>query len=395
MAKNQVAALNKRTLLWIFLAIVVLIGLSIALLVTVAKTPFIFISILWFLACLAAAVSFRGRWRRIATFVGASLLALTAGELFLDGWFPGSQTKAYLTLSPSNYYIHDPILGAAPRQGQRVRAKKTLGNETMYDVHYTISDSGLRVGPERATNAASTVLFFGGSLTFGEGVEDHETLPAQIEAESEGNFRAINFGFHGYGPHQMLASLEDHREGRELIAGSPAALVYQALPDHVLRSSGKRLWARSGPRYVLNNSGTPQRSDAFHSIVTRRALASLSRAATIQRLTDLNIKHNEEDVILFTRLIETSAQLFEARYDGRFIVLLWATGSPLSQDVEAALAATSLETFMVSEAIPDLLENPKRYTVGYPIDAHPNAMAYSQVAAYLLTVLISDADTKG
>ena len=43
---------------------------------------------------------------------------------------------------------------------------------------------------------------------FGEGVNDDETLPAYFSADLGYQANVVNLGFHDYGPHQMLRSLE-------------------------------------------------------------------------------------------------------------------------------------------------------------------------------------------
>jgi hypothetical protein len=47
---------------------------------------------------------------------------------------------------------------------------------------------------------------FGCSFTFREGVEDREAMPYLVGELSK--YIVYNFGFHGYGAHQMLSALE-------------------------------------------------------------------------------------------------------------------------------------------------------------------------------------------
>lgn len=39
-------------------------------------------------------------------------------------------------------------------------------------------------------------------------VNDNETAAYQVGEMSSGNYRIFNFGFKGYGPHQMLSAIE-------------------------------------------------------------------------------------------------------------------------------------------------------------------------------------------
>ena len=65
----------------------------------------------------------------------------------------------------------------------------------------SVDKRGLRVEPPLApSHGDRCVLFFGCSYTFGEGVNDTETLPYRTGVLAEGLLRMINFGLHSYGP---------------------------------------------------------------------------------------------------------------------------------------------------------------------------------------------------
>lgn len=72
------------------------------------------------------------------------------------------------------------------------------------------------------------VLFFDDSLTFGEGVNDNQTMPYRVGMRSAGALRVYNFAFHGYGPHQMLAQIE-LGVVRDTIDCLPDHAIYQAI----------------------------------------------------------------------------------------------------------------------------------------------------------------------
>ena len=64
----------------------------------------------------------------------------------------------------------------------------------LHNVTYTTESNGLRVAPPwRKNDLAGTVLFFGCSFTFGEGLNDSETLPYQVGIQSGGRYRTLNF----------------------------------------------------------------------------------------------------------------------------------------------------------------------------------------------------------
>ncbi len=81
------------------------------------------------------------------------------------------------------------------------------------------------------------VLFFGGSFTFGEGLNDNETMPYSVGIKMKGKYQVYNFGFHGYGPHQMLSAIE-HNMVNDIISCKQKYVIYQALVTHADRSGG-------------------------------------------------------------------------------------------------------------------------------------------------------------
>lgn len=146
----------------------------------------------------------------------------------------------------------DSVLGYAPVHGQLTPVKGFAGSQLIYDVTYTIDADGLRIaaGFDENPHDNRCMLFFGCSFTFGEGVDDHEAMP--YVAGTLANLRAYNFGFPGYGPHQMLAAVE-HGMVERIVDCRPRWIIYQALPTHVARAAGQTSWDRHGPRYALED----------------------------------------------------------------------------------------------------------------------------------------------
>ena len=82
-----------------------------------------------------------------------------------------------------HYYQSDDILGYRPiKNTVKLSARRYYRDELLYDVRYTIGPDGLRQSmPFGDVNSpAGCVVFFGGSFTYGEGVNDHETMPFQV-----------------------------------------------------------------------------------------------------------------------------------------------------------------------------------------------------------------------
>jgi len=168
-----------------------------------------------------------------------------------------------------------------------------------------IGARGTREYPVEPPPGTMRAVFIGDSFTFGQGVSDHETFPAALEAMSP-DLEAINLAVHGYGHDQMLLRLErdgvrldpdvvvlgfinldvprnqlefrdylkprfDVRDGR-LVLTNPSLL-----PPHRLR---RQLGLRSlcYPRMVLDRLLRGRR-DAHSLVVTRMILDEIVRVS--------------------------------------------------------------------------------------------------------------------
>ena len=65
--------------------------------------------------------------------------------------------------------------GYVPRPRIEARVAKTLGGRRVYDVAYRFDDHGRRIVPFDDANPERFLIFFGGSRTFGEGVNDDDS----------------------------------------------------------------------------------------------------------------------------------------------------------------------------------------------------------------------------
>jgi hypothetical protein len=158
-------------------------------------------------------------------------------------------------------------LGYGPAPGKSVRAWKTVGHDVIYDVTYTIDDSGFRLTPRPATPVGieRTIAFLGGSYAFGEGLNDDETLPFYFARTQDFRHSVLNLGFSGYGPHQMLRILELGLLD-DSITGSLDAAIFVAKANHVYRAAGQSWWDPFGPKYEPNTNGEPSYVGRFSTV---------------------------------------------------------------------------------------------------------------------------------
>ena len=130
---------------------------------------------------------------------------------------------------------------------------KGTKKELIYDVTYNIDQLNNRYTPnsEKYRNLNNSIIYLGGSYTFGEGLNDDQTLSYYIQ-ELTGR-AGLNLGLHGYGAHQALHILKNNDILEKRIKGyKPNLVIYRAISQHINRTAGYADWDVFGPCYRIN-----------------------------------------------------------------------------------------------------------------------------------------------
>ena len=314
---------------------------------------------------------------------------LTIGVLEAGAWTLGvrAQPTEETWIDPEYYQAH-PALGWAPKPGIKTRAWKRVAGESVYDVQYSIDPLGRRVTPGADAGARRTfLLFFGCSVTFGEGVNDAETLPHFV-AERAPQVRPYNYGFHGYGPQQLLARLET-QDLRAEVSEPDGSLVYLFIDAHVNRAIGSMVvytgWADTAPHYGLGPDGALVRDG---TLTTGRPATSilysiLGRSQILRRShLDVPLAITERHIALTAGILAASERRFHEQFgDGRFLVVIFP-GSTHAARLKRALDRRGVE-FLDYSALFDASD--PAYAI--PNDWHPGPRAHRRLAEQLVTDL--------
>jgi len=286
------------------------------------------------------------------------------------------------------YYQDHARFGYSPKPGVVTSAWKRVNGETVYDVEYAIDGLGRRITPHAETALRDRYLLgFGGSFMFGEGVNPDETLPFEIARLAAGH-RAYNYGFHGYGPAQLLARLEEGGLRAE-VDEEEGELVYLFIDAHVQRAIGSFIvhtgWAHAAPYYVLDEAQRPARSGSLTSGRPATALVySLLDGSGLLRWlrADLPLQIGSTHIDFTARLLARSRELFREQFgDQRFSVIIYP-GSAYGERLALRLAALGVDTLDYSE-----LFDPSGVDYFIREDWHPSATAYRELAERLVTDL--------
>ena len=372
-------------------------------------SPFVYIWIGTTLLLGAAVMLSRGGLAFKAALFNLAVLVMALGiaEAYLGGWLPwGPRGIPTPTLTREGeffgrigggYFRPDEVRGYAAEANVKAHERVRADDHLLRDIVYTTDANGLRVAPHdieptlaTSSEAYENVVFFGCSVTVGEGVDDRETMPWAFEALSRGKYRASNLGFHGYGPHQMLRMLETGLIDRLLAGHPPGKAVYQGLIEHIERSAGNYpaiSWGPSAPRYVLRADGTPAYSGPFYTGYGSAVLSALNRSHVFPVVAPFAMgwRRTARDIDLYVAIVKRSQELFAARYGGQFVVVMWGAYDRDYATVVERLRRSDIRVLEVHTIIPDIYSADWKYKLQG--DEHPNPTAHALLAKFLLAEL--------
>ena len=284
----------------------------------------------------------------------------------------------------------DPQLGYAPVANAKVHSHMVRDGAEVYNVTYTLNDKGWRITPE-APEADTAILLFGCSFTFGEGLEDEQTLAWKLGEMLGPRYKVYNYGFSGYGPHHMQAIIE--RGLPELAKYKDIQAYHIAIRGHQRRVAGISPWDHHGPRYLLEQ-GKAVRHGTFADNppffwegplgpwLERSFIFNWLKEQLSERLVPLNTLEKRLD--LTRAIIATSADTLRAQWpQSSFSVLAWPPGAmEILQSLVPVLPVLDVEQWL-----PGYADTPEKYTIAG--DSHPNALANAMAAEKLAGVVLA------
>ena len=366
------------------LLVTVVVCGTITIFLTVEQ-PFLWTLILWTTVAFIGAIWVKTTWlKTVLVNFAAVLLVLATYECYL--WLRelnSDPTQMYGSYT-IDYFDSDELLGYGPAKANVATAEKYHGDNLIYSVRYTINDDGLRVSPSTVEPELGCVLFFGGSVTFGEGVADDQSMPYQVGDLTDNRYRIYNFAFHGYGPHQMLAALEQGRVGK-IADCRPTHIIYQVIIPHVERASGLASWDKHGPRYILVSEGGVMLSGHFDDEEVAPPWKKwLGQWQTYDTLFGRHRAANPDEMHLFAEIVNTARTFIEQRYTGaEFHVLIWDHNELSNHDqVLEALQAKDLRLHRMTDILPGYLADKAQFELS-SFDHHPAAATHTAIARYV------------
>jgi len=315
-------------------------------------------------------------------FAGVMLVAVEGAYRFTEKYqsFPKVVESGSYTI---DFFASDSLLGYGPAPGAHATSKKEVDGVTVYDVVYTMDEKGRRVTPPPTVPGGPLVLFFGCSNTFGEGVEDNETLPSCFAALVP-SATVLNYGFCGYGPQQMLAMIEDGRLD-EVVRGRDVIGIYLFIDAHVQRAVGSMVvtttWGTDMPYYVTAGQSGVELRGSFRSgrTFTNWFYALASRYRTFSHLGCDLPQLRESHFALTARIVEQAAAQLRARSaSSRFYVVL----HPHVLNKDKFVSQFDESDVQVLDYVGLYGRKDENYMIAN--DGHPTPLAYRTIAAAIV-----------
>ncbi len=286
---------------------------------------------------------------------------------------------------------HHNRLGWIHRESARVGERMYRGEKLLYEVVYNIGPDGLRLTDSglEVPDEAPVVPFLGCSFTFGQGLEDRQTLPSAFEAAAGGRYRALNWGISGAGPHSILAQLELERDV-ELLAGRAVPFVVMvAIRHHLQRIAGETHFSSFYPRYALRDGRLvadgqfpppKARSElSFGEAVSFEARKSHLIGHLVERLPSAVGWVDDDGVALFLAITERIRDLLAERHHSELVVITWDDFGPEQEPIAVGLRAAGIRFYDAATLFPDF--TPETHYL--PHYSHPNAHANRVLAEFL------------
>jgi hypothetical protein len=279
--------------------------------------------------------------------------------------------------------MHDELLGFKHLTNVQVSSMKKVGGKIAYNVTYSTDEYGRRRVPVNNPDQRNKfIAFFGCSFTFGEGVNDNETLPFYV-GQIASDYMPYNYGVMGYGAQGMLAKLESDDVVNEMNERD-GMLIYTFIDDHYRRAAGTvrviNDWGRRSPYYVIDSQGILVRNGTFAS--GRPIFSSLSWLIGKSEIAEyFGIEYpriNDDHIKLTAEIIEESRDRFQQQFHSDNFYVLFYPGTKKGQEMIPYFENAGIRYLDYSQLL-----NPNDPQFRLDGDPHPTPKAFKIIAEAL------------
>ena len=262
-------------------------------------------------------------------------------------------------------------LGYQPKSGIQEHKIFHEGVE-IFNKFYSINDSNYRDTPKINNHKKKNKInFYGGSIVFGWGLSDNETLPYHLQKFFPYS-KIRNYSYSGYGVHQVYKQIIEQKIFADLN-------ILITFSNQIYRSGCKLHISHGTPRYKFINNKIIQKGYCgnffnnnskiytfIKNVLNKSQIKALINKAYLKKLT-----FEEEDINLYLNMIK-EVDLYLKSLDKKLIVGF----NRKFEDKSYISIDQRIKNYFIENNILYLditLENQDKYEI--PVDGHPNNLA--------------------
>lgn len=293
------------------------------------------------------------------------------------------------------FFTTDSDLGYVLMPNAQAGSRLVVGDRVVWDVEYTTDEFGRRSTVSPASASSDDVaVFFGCSFLFGEGSEDHQTIPSHFCTFAK-HLNAVNYGVPGWGTQHMLALLQSGKLPAR-VPGPVSVGIYLYLPEvHEARVVGDmdivNSFGQGFPCFEIGLSGQILRKGNFTNARPLTTLFyNLLGKSHVRARLGLNFPRRTDDHYYLTAaVVHESAAIFRDLFpESKFLVVVYPGAEEETRTVQLC-RERGIEVLNLRG-----LFDPRDVAWHHFGDGHPtpaaNALVAEAVAQYLAQGSISE-----
>lgn len=242
----------------------------------------------------------------------------------------------------------------------------------IYDVDYSIFGKNFRC-TKRNSSSEDAYIFLGCSFTFGDGLNDNQTLPYYFSKLMNFNANVLNFGVIGKSTNFGLNILNSDLINKYLEKSHNTHFIYSLISDQAFRNFNFNLYDRNDD-WICKNSKWMRIEQPFETVQVIFAKSFIFRKVFLPLIDESNMYFYENYLLNSLKEIR---EIAGNKYNAGFTIIVWPS---IAIDFKTKLA---IEKFDIIE-LPEYFEPHEEgspYRISY--DEHPTAKANEEIAQIL------------
>lgn len=313
-------------------------------------------------------------------------LAMGLSELILTFQ---NKSISHVSTHPSDdlFFIRNKVINHCreihffDKQGKRRKRytnNKPSENEfILYDIVYSKYANGFRY-TKCNINSNENYIFLGCSFTFGNGVNDDQTLPYSFSKLMNFEKNVLNCGLSGRSTNLAISIIESNIIDSFTCKNSQTKyFIYSLIDDHIprnFRSNAYELLPRDN--WLYKNGKFEKVSQPFGTVKNMFARSYIYNKFFDDIINKYNKEYYENYMIKSLKLLQ---EIAETKYKSKFIIIVWPKFDANSVFVDN-LKKTNLDLIVLPEYF-----NTQEYKIEK--DGHPNAKANEELANIIMNYI--------